>query len=82
MKMFIKLFFKSIAYKKKLWYKPYKEVVVPMSEKKKKIEVINGDGKDLDISQVYDHIKSDNPPNDENKRKNIVIPKGKHEQKK
>lgn len=53
-----------------------------MSEKKKKIEVVNGDGKDLDISQVYDHIKSDNPPNDENKKKNIVIPKGKREQKK
>ena len=48
-----------------------------MCEKKKRIEIINGDGKDLDISQVYDHIKSDNPQDNENKRKDIVIPKGK-----
>lgn len=46
-----------------------------MSEEKKEIEVVNGDGKDLDISPVYEHIKSDNVPGDD-KKKDIVIPKG------
>lgn len=44
-------------------------------EEKKKIEVITGDGKNLNISPVYEHIKSDIKP-DNNKKKNIVIPKG------
>lgn len=46
-----------------------------MSEEKKEIEVISGDGKDLNISPVYEHIKSDNVKNDDNKKNNIVIPK-------
>lgn len=53
-----------------------------MSEEKKEIQVVNGDGKDLDISPVYDHIKSDNIPSDDNKKKNIVIPKGTSDKKK
>lgn len=52
-----------------------------MSEKNKKdIKVVSGDGKDLDISPVYEHIKSDNVPND-NKKKDIVIPKGSSDKK-
>lgn len=51
-----------------------------MSAEKKEIKVVNGDGKDLNISPVYEHIKSNNPQRD-NKKKDIVIPKGKNEQK-
>lgn len=43
--------------------------------KKKEIKVINGDGKDLNISDVYDHIKTDAPSSDK-KKKNVIIPKG------
>ena len=50
-------------------------------EEKKEIEVISGDGKDLNISPVYEHIKSDNVPNSDNKKKDIVIPKGKSDKK-
>ena len=46
-----------------------------MSEKKK-IEVINGDGKDLNISPVYKHIEVEKPKNDK-KKENIIIPKEK-----
>ena len=45
------------------------------NEEKKEIKVVNGDGNDLNISPVYDHIKSDIIP-DDNKKKDIVIPKG------
>lgn len=54
-----------------------------MSEEKKEIRVVNGDGKDLTISPVYEHIKSDDTPiNEEHKKKDIVIPKGVHDKKK
>lgn len=54
-----------------------------MSEgEKKEIKVVNGDGKDLTISPVYEHIKSDNTPTNDNKKKNIVIPKGSSDDKK
>ena len=43
-------------------------------EEKKEIEIVTGDGKDLDISPVYDHIKIDSITNRE-KKKNVVIPK-------
>lgn len=43
-------------------------------EEKKEIEVVTGDGKDLNISPVYEHIKSDITP-DNSKKKDIVIPK-------
>lgn len=52
-----------------------------MSDEKKEIEVVNGDGKELNISPVYEHIKSDNVPSD-NKKKDIVIPKGTSDKKK
>ena len=43
--------------------------------KKKDIEVVTGDGTDLDISTVYDYVKIDKQ-DDDNKKKNIVIPEG------
>lgn len=49
------------------------------NEEKKDIEVITGDGKDLDISPVYEHIKSDIVPDNGRKKKDIVIPKGESE---
>lgn len=42
------------------------------------IEIINGDGKDLDISPVYDHIKDTTPQPSSKKPKNIIIPKESH----
>ena len=44
-------------------------------EKKKKIEVISGDGSNLDITPVYDHISGENRNTKKEKPKNIVIPK-------
>lgn len=46
-----------------------------MSEEKKKIEIVNGDGSNLEISHVYDHLNSNKPKSSDNKPKNIVIPK-------
>lgn len=43
-------------------------------ENKKEIEVVTGDGSDLDISPVYDHIDAVKPKKGDNKPKNIVIP--------
>ena len=48
-------------------------------EEKKEIEVVNGDGSDLDISPVYEHIDAGKPKNQDNKPKNIVIPGEKKE---
>ncbi len=46
-----------------------------MSEDKKNTyEVVSGDGSDLDISPVYDHLKPGKPKCNDEKRKNIVIP--------
>lgn len=42
---------------------------------KKNIEIIDGDGSNLDISHVYDHLNSGKPKCDDEKPKNIVIPK-------
>ena len=47
---------------------------IKMSEKKKEIKVVTGNGKDLEISPVYDHIKL-NQPSSREKKKNVVIPK-------
>ena len=47
-------------------------------EEKKDIEIVQGDGKDLNISPVYDHIKLDKPDNNSQKDKQeIVIPEKK-----
>jgi len=48
-----------------------------MSDNKKNIEVISGDGSDLDISPVYDNVNTLNPKKKDEKPKNIVIPKSK-----
>lgn len=45
-----------------------------MSEEKKKIEIVNGDGSNLDISNVYDHLNPAKPKSSDDKLKNIVIP--------
>lgn len=45
-----------------------------MSEDKK-IEVVNGNGDDLEISPVYDHLDIEKPNTE--KKKEIVIPKEK-----
>ena len=47
-----------------------------MSEdkEKKEIEIVNGDGSNLDISDVYNHIDGTKPKSSEKKPKNIIIP--------
>lgn len=52
-----------------------------MSEEKKEIKVVTGNGKDLEISPVYNHIKI-NKPTSREKKKDVVIPKGNKNQKK
>ena len=46
-------------------------------EEKKNIEIVSGDGKDLDISPVYNHIPISKPKTDKKNEKDIVIPKEK-----
>lgn len=53
-----------------------------MSENKKSIEIINGDGSDLNISPVSDHLNSSKPKCKDEKPKNIVIPKSHKENEK
>ena len=50
-----------------------------MSDEPKKIEVVNGDGTDLDISDVSSHLNIGKPKlkNDEEKKKKIIIPEEK-----
>lgn len=45
-----------------------------MSENKKQIEVVSGDGSNLDISPVYEHINAAKPKSKDKNPKNIVIP--------
>ena len=47
-----------------------------MEEDEKKIEIVSGDGSNLDISPVYDHLETEKPKHE--KPKNIVIPKEKN----
>lgn len=53
-----------------------------MSENKKNIEIVNGDGSNLDISHVYDHLNTGKPKCNDKKPKNIVIPKSHEDMKK
>ena len=46
-----------------------------MSEDKKNLEVVSGDGSNLDISPVYEHLNAGRPKTNDKKPKNIVIPK-------
>ena len=51
-------------------------------EKKKDIEIVNGNGSNLDISKVYEHISGTQPKDNDTKPKNIVIPKSENNIKK
>ncbi len=44
-------------------------------EEKKTLEVVSGDGSDLDISPVYDHLNVGKPKCTKEKPTTIVIPK-------
>ena len=44
-------------------------------KEKKDIKVVTGDGKELNISPVYDHIKIDKPDNGDKNTEKVVIPK-------
>ena len=44
-------------------------------EEKKDLEVVSGDGSNLNISPVYDHLNDSKPKNIDKKPKCIVIPK-------
>lgn len=41
---------------------------------RKELEVISGDGSNLDISPVYDHLNAAKPKGNSEKPKDIVIP--------
>ena len=47
-----------------------------MREKNKKLTIVSGDGKDLEISPVYEHLKNERPKCNK-KPTNIVVPKSK-----
>jgi len=47
-----------------------------MEKDNKKIEIISGNGKDLNISPVYDHIDIEKPKDNKEKKK-IIIPQDK-----
>jgi len=44
------------------------------NENKKDIEIVSGDGSNLDISPVYEHIEAVKPKNKDKKPQNIVVP--------
>lgn len=43
----------------------------------KPIEIVNGDGKDLEISPVYRHLSIGKPKTKNENKKEIIIPKEK-----
>lgn len=47
-------------------------------EEKKNLEVVAGDGSNLDISPVYDHLNVPTPKSVNKKPKNVVIPEESH----
>ena len=44
-------------------------------EEQRQIEIVTGDGSDLDISPVYEHLNAAKPKSIDKKEKDIVIPK-------
>lgn len=44
---------------------------------KKEIKIVSGDGKDLDISPVYQHLEVEKPKEKNTNKKEIIIPKEK-----
>lgn len=45
-----------------------------MDENQKKIEIVTGDGSDLEISKVKKHLPIEKPKSNENTKKTIIIP--------
>lgn len=43
----------------------------------KNIEIVSGNGKDLDISPVYDNLDIAKPEDESNAKKNVIIPEEK-----
>ena len=43
-------------------------------ENKKDIEIVSGNGEDLNISPVYDNLDIAKPDEDSTQKKNIIIP--------
>lgn len=50
-------------------------------EDKKNLEVVSGDGTNLEISPVYEHLNAGTPKSSKQKPKNIVVPKEKKKEK-
>ncbi len=50
-------------------------------KQKREIQVVTGDGTDLNISPVYDHIKSSNTPSNDKNKEEIIIPKSSSDKK-
>ena len=48
-----------------------------MSEKKE-LEIVNGDGSNLEIYPAYDHLNAGVPHSSHKKPENIVVPKEQH----
>jgi len=48
-----------------------------MNEDSKKIEVVSGNGENLNISEVSTHLSTLKPKNKDDKKQEIVIPKTK-----
>ena len=51
-------------------------------DEKKDIQVVSGDGSNLEISPVYDHLNSATPKPLGEKPKNVVVPKESHKKSK
>jgi hypothetical protein len=47
------------------------------NDDKKDIEIVSGNGKDLNISPVYDNLDIAKPEEDSNTKKNVIIPEEK-----
>lgn len=45
-----------------------------MSNDEKNIEIVSGNGDDLNISPVYDNLDISKPSEDTNTKKNVIIP--------
>lgn len=46
-----------------------------MDENRKDIEIVDGDGSNLNISDVHSHLNSSKPKPSSEKPKNVIIPK-------
>lgn len=48
-----------------------------MQDSPKKIEIINGNGNDLEISEVHEHLRIARPKTKDEKAKKIIVPEEK-----